>query len=270
VVATVGLGADPVGHGSARGVERVDGVGDRRDLRRQSVSTSASSSAIAAPWAMFGEVACAASPISTTRSRAQRSRATSSIVETCMSAAASSASSSVAAGSANSANSSSSRSGGRARVCREPGSRQRRSSSARSRRRLGSSETPSGVQHYRPCRDLGGSRREEAPADLDPRAGHCPGLKRQPAHGAVYPVRPDDEIVFAARPVAELDSDDAVALGEALHSQPDSDGSSRAASRRSLCSSDRCSARHARRLPRARLRRPRTAACRGGRRSAGA
>jgi hypothetical protein len=150
------------------------------------------------------------------------------------------------------------------------GSRQRRSSSARSRRRLGSSETPSGVQHYRPCRDLGGSRREEAPADLDPRAGHCPGLKRQPAHGAVYPVRPDDEIVFAARPVAELDSDDAVALGEALHSQPDSDGSSRAASRRSLCSSDRCSARHARRLPRARLRRPRTAACRGGRRSAGA
>jgi hypothetical protein len=55
---------------------------------------------------MFGEVACAASPISTTRSDAPQSRATSSIVETWMSAAVSNASSNVAAGSANSENSS--------------------------------------------------------------------------------------------------------------------------------------------------------------------
>ena len=54
--------------------------------------------------------------------------------------------------------------------------------------------------------------------------GHRRGLERQPAHGAVDAVRPDHEIVFAARSVAELDRDDAVALSEALDGQPDSDG----------------------------------------------
>ena len=39
-----------------------------------SASTSASSSAMAAPWAMFGELACAASPTSTTRPAAQGRR----------------------------------------------------------------------------------------------------------------------------------------------------------------------------------------------------
>jgi hypothetical protein len=40
----------------------------------------------------------------------------------------------------------------------------------------------------------------------------------------VDPVRPDHEIVFAARSVAELDRDDAVALCEALDRERDTDG----------------------------------------------
>ena len=45
------------------GLERCGRAGDRRVRCRQPVSAHASSRAIVAPWAMFGEVACAASPI---------------------------------------------------------------------------------------------------------------------------------------------------------------------------------------------------------------
>ena len=67
---------------------------------RQSASTSASSSAIPAPSAMFGEVACAASPTSITRPFTQESSATSSIVERCRSRWSGTASSRPSTGSA--------------------------------------------------------------------------------------------------------------------------------------------------------------------------
>ena len=68
-----------------------------------------------------------------------------------------------------------------------------------------------------------GSGCQEAPADLAHGAGHRRRLERQPTHRAVDPVCPDHEIVGAARSVAEVDGDRAVALSEALDGQPGSD-----------------------------------------------
>ena len=53
--------------------------------------------------------------------------------------------------------------------------------------------------------------------------GTARGLEREPADGAVDPVGADNEIVIAARSVAALDGDDAVALRHAVHGLPEAD-----------------------------------------------
>ena len=71
-IAPVGLRANPFGPRAPAGLVRRQRLGIGVISARHSASTSASSSAIAAPSAMFGEVACAASPTSTTCPRTER------------------------------------------------------------------------------------------------------------------------------------------------------------------------------------------------------
>ena len=185
---------------------------------RDSARTRASSSAMAAPWAMLGEVAWAASPMSSTGPCDQESSTTSSIGPACPVPvpfrASSSASSRVGTGSAYPASRSRSGGGGPSgavAVAVDPSVADR---DGQKRRDLTEQDRP----HRRRVR-LGD---DEAVGVLADRAGRR-RVEDQPPHRRVQPVRAQDEVVAVAATVAELDGDAVVVDGDRLRglSPPD-------------------------------------------------
>ena len=209
---------------------------------RHSASTRPSSRAIAAPSAMFGETACAASPMSSTDPRDHPSRVTSSIGATCTAPSGPRESSIAGTGAANPPE---------ARPASPHLVTRGRGASVGGRVAVAVDMPPAdrhgqegdlAAEQHRPRGQLRRALGDEAPGELSHRSDRAVADGEMADRG-VDAVGTDDQVVAAGRAVGELDGDGAVVLAEPPHRRPIQVGTGSPWDARTSCRSARCTAR---------------------------